>query len=411
MEIISNNSIKSILNENKKCIEIKSDKIDANNEFSKKNEQLRSILKKEILEDELYKEQKKEIDTLQHQFNELKTHTQVLDDFQKEIINKLNSNFINCINDKFEEIKKYLNEQINININKQLEEILNHIKNKETKIINKCIKNKDIIKKDMEPNIKDIKKAQNELNFEKVKKNSSKNIDNSNYNYNKEFNNRNQVKNNYATNQIKNNYGTIKKRNSNNYIVNKNENNLLTENQINEKKIENKVDKEPLTGSIILNKYSNNGENIRNSAIFSDEEECKPYNLNELNTFRKNYNNCLNIGDNYLSNKNKIDYEKKQKEGDFKIKYKNDKSKISNKENDSNNQKLYQSINFIFFHDYQQKFIKDQKISEFKKEELKKQIFNDKKKGSNILKDYYMNYIETIILPLFKKKIILLLQN
>ena len=231
MEIISNNSIKSILHENKKCIEIKSDKRDENDEFSKKNEELRKILKKEILEDELYKEQKKEIDTLQHQFNQLKTNAQVLDDFQKEIINKLNSNFINCINDKFEEIKKYLNEQINIHINKQLEEILNHIKNNGTKIINKCIKNKDIIKKDMEPNIKDIKKAQNELNFEKVKKNSSINIDNSNYNYNKEFNNRNQVKNNYATNQIKNNYGTIKKRNSNNYIFNKNENNLLTENQ------------------------------------------------------------------------------------------------------------------------------------------------------------------------------------
>ena len=160
----------------------------------------------------------------------------------------------------------------------------------------------------------------------------------------------------------------------------------------------------PLTGSIILNNYINNGEYIRNSAINSDEEEYKPYNLNELNTFRKNNNIDLNLGDNYLNNKNKIDYEKKQKEGDFKIKYKNDKSKINNKENDSKTQKLYQSINFIFFHDYQQKYIKDQKINELKKDELKQQIFNDKIKGSNILKDYYMNYIETIILPLFKKK-------
>ena len=95
MEIRNNNSIKSILHENKKCIEIKIDKREDNDEFSKKNEELRKILKKEILEDELYKEQKKEIDTLTHQLNELKAHSLLLDDFQKEIINKLNSNFIN----------------------------------------------------------------------------------------------------------------------------------------------------------------------------------------------------------------------------------------------------------------------------------------------------------------------------
>jgi len=146
--------------------------------FQKKNEELRKILKKEILEDELYKEQKKEIDTLQHQFNELKTHAQILDDFQKEIINKLNSNFLNCINDKFEEIKKYLNEQINIHINKQLEEILNHIKNNDTKIINKCNKNQEIIKKDIKSNIKDIKKGQNESNVEKDHNSNNINTDN-----------------------------------------------------------------------------------------------------------------------------------------------------------------------------------------------------------------------------------------
>jgi len=65
--------------------------------------------------------------------------------------------------------------------------------------------------------------------------------------------------------------------------------------------------------------------------------------------------------------------------------------------------KLYQSINNIFFYDYQQKYIKDERINEYKKEELKKQIFNDKINGKNILKNYYMNYIEEIVLPLFRR--------
>ena len=101
--------------------------------------------------------------------------------------------------------------------------------------------------------------------------------------------------------------------------------------------------------------------------------------------------------------------EKKPKDGALKLGYnnievydRNDQPNISKKTNDQV-QKFYQSINSIFFYDNQQKYIKDQKINEFKKEELQKEIFNDKIKGRNILKNYYMNYIETTILPLFKK--------
>ena len=394
MEIRNNNSIKSILHENKKCIEIKIDKREDNDEFSKKNEELRKILKKEILEDELYKEQKKEIDTLTHQLNELKAHSLLLDDFQKEIINKLNSNFINCINNKFEEIKKYLNEQINININKQLEEILNHIKNNDTKIINKCNQNQQIIKKDIKSNIKGIIKVQNELNVEKDHNSNNKNKDD------KEFNYENQVMNDYTT--FKNNWISncnLKRKKDNNY--------LLNENQINIKKKEKKKE-EPLT-DIIITKFSNDGENIRNNNINNDQKEYNTYNLNEFKNFRKNDNN-LNIIDNNLSYKKKIVYEKKPKEEDLKIKYyntepndRNDKPKINKKTNDSRFQKLYQTINKIFFYDYQQKYIKDQKINDNQKEELQKEVFNDKITGRNILKNYYMNFIETNILPLFKK--------
>jgi len=99
MEIINNNSIENILLENKKYTEIKIDKRDANDEFSEEKEKFKKIITKEIVEDKKFKEQEKKIDYLQSQFNEIS------DDFLKEK-NKINSNFITCINDKFEEIKK-----------------------------------------------------------------------------------------------------------------------------------------------------------------------------------------------------------------------------------------------------------------------------------------------------------------
>ena len=90
-----------------------------------------------------------------------------------------------------------------------------------------------------------------------------------------------------------------------------------------------------------------------------------------------------------------------EKDEDSNIKYLNIDSDIK----EQNINKVYQSINDIFFYDYQQKKIKKKKINEDQKEKLKLEILNDKEKGKNILKNYYMNYIEKIILPLFKKKI------
>ena len=44
-----------------------------------------------------------------------------------------------------------------------------------------------------------------------------------------------------------------------------------------------KKKEEPLTGSIIIKKYSNDGENIRNNTINNDQKEYNTYNLNEFN--------------------------------------------------------------------------------------------------------------------------------
>ena len=187
MEIINNNSIENILHENKKYTEIKIDKRDVNDEFSEKKEELKKIITKEIVEDKKFKEQEKKIDYLQSQFKEIS------DDFQKEK-NKINSNFITCINDKFEEIKKNLIQEINIHFNKQFEEILNLIKNNHSEIINKCIQNQNIIKTDMTRIIKDIRKIQNKLNIEKVQNNNNINIDNSNNNNNFNYKKINTIK-------------------------------------------------------------------------------------------------------------------------------------------------------------------------------------------------------------------------
>jgi len=414
MEIINNDSIKNILYDNRKYIEFKNENRDDKDEYSKKIEELRKTLAKKIEgeengmdnedEDEEYKAQIKEIESLKCKINELKQEnnnkniknnynndeimkklqTQI-DDYQEELINKLNSNFINYINGKLEEIKKYINEKINININKEFEDILNHIKNSVTEIINKCTKSQDQIKKDKG-------KTQNELNVEKIEDNYNINKDNSNDNiYNlKEINNNKQENNNLKfdnNSPSKKNY--VKRNIYNNNLLNENKNNEKKEIIYSEKdsKISAKIDEESLES------LSPTRDKINNFRI--------PDNI-KINRFIKKgisrYD--LNKKNDYIINSNKKECFIK-KHYNTEANDRNDKPIISQKKND--NQKIYQSINSIFFYDYQQKYIKDQKINEYKKEELQKEIFNDKIKGRSILKNYYMNYIETIILPLFKK--------
>ena len=195
---------------------------------------------------------------------------------------------------------------------------------------------------------------------------------------------------NYYKNINKNKLNDSDKKSQDNNIYSANSNNRIKKNKGAERKKFNQ----------------NNRKEKENSFINHDKKENT---INKVNNFLKNNNN-LNLVGNNLDNKNKINYENKQKEKACKVTYNNieindrsDKFKMNEKKNNTQTQKLYQGINSIFFYDYQQKSIKDQKISEFKKEELQKEIFNDKVKGRNILKIYYMNYIETILLPLFKK--------
>ena len=63
--------------------------------------------------------------------------------------------------------------------------------------------------------------------------------------------------------------------------------------------------------------------------------------------------------------------------------------------------KVYQSLNKCFFNDYQQKYIRIQRITDYEKEELEKELIKEIKEGHNSLIKYCINYIETNVLPLF----------
>jgi len=66
-------------------------------------------------------------------------------------------------------------------------------------------------------------------------------------------------------------------------------------------------------------------------------------------------------------------------------------------------QKVYLNINKIFFIDFQQKNVKFEKINDFELEQLGKEIEKEFNEGKIVLKNFYQNFIEVNVLPIFKK--------
>ena len=64
--------------------------------------------------------------------------------------------------------------------------------------------------------------------------------------------------------------------------------------------------------------------------------------------------------------------------------------------------KIYTNVNKFFFKDYQQKYIKIQRISDIEKDELERELVKESMQGQYALNNYCINYIETNVLPLFK---------
>ena len=309
-----------------------------------------------------------------------KLQDQINEKIKNDIINQLNLKFDSInknFNDKLEEIKKYIDKAMK----KQLENIFTHInKNNDNENLNKNINNENIIVKANEDN----KGIKNEAKYKRL------NIDN------------------YLSNNI---YDNLRNKNKEKEIIvndinNTDINNPNLSNRIPNKIIERRVNN---TNKEDLNlKY--NEEKLYKKKIYLENETEQSGNktTNSIrgnnsfyisNLYNNRYKNLKN-SEIISYNNRRISYKNKKIGEDYKFKTSNSKSK---EKNESKSSKLYQSINNIFFYDYQQKYIKEQKINEFKKEELQKEIFNDKISGKNILKNYYMNYIETIVLPLFRR--------
>jgi hypothetical protein len=219
--------------------------------------------------------------------------------------------------------------------------------------------------------------------------NTYKNPPNQNYgNLNNANEKRNIVKNE-DKNIVKNNSDDLINQNQNQHNEFKNKKEII--NFEREKEGKNERDKIDLQNVDIINN--------RNNRLPIKQ-------FRRLNTKQENYNKIpinIKMSENVAFYNKKINYMNNEIDENSNIKYLN--SVPDRKEKDINENKIYESINKIFFYDYQQKYIQDKKINEYQIEELKKLIFNDKMKGKNFLKNYYMNFIEKNILPLFKKNI------
>jgi len=418
---------------------IQSKNDDKDDYFSKKIKELNALLDEEIakaekpnmedFDDPKIQLQNKQIEELKKQIEANKIdidkdynivcqeQIKLFDNFQKDLEIKFNS-YEKLVIDEINDLKENLNKQTN----KQFEDFIREIKEK----INGDIKNQTDIQKTLNIKRENENNAHNddkEINSKTINKENPDIINynkSNNINLNEdnpidsdinEFNNEKIYED--KPNDSNNSSKEIDKKNlsnNSNIIIVKDIHNVPRESNVHQYNWQKKIiiNPEERSNGLRTIKIDNNlDDNNRNIYLFEGKNEYPLY--NQVNNFLKNNTNNSNLIGNNPNNKKKIDYDKKQKNGALKVRYnnievndRNDKPNQSNKTNDQN-QKLYQSINNVFFHDYQQKYIKDQKISEYKKEELQKEIFNDKVSGRNILKNYYMNFIEENILPLFKK--------
>ena len=340
-------------------------------DYSKEIIKLEKELENEIseldninIEDEEIKKQQEEINSLTNQINSLNPkiennkdkkdknyidELQNLDDLIKEQLSLNFDNYEQFVKKEIEEMKNQINNH-NIYIKKQFQEILNSFNRNENSI--------------------DVIKDQNQINNDNLEQNQKDIINQKSNDLNKLFD----IKINLDSKNENNSIRII-----DNYISGPSDNTR----KINELKKANYLS-------------SVNQNNEKKQIKFNDF----------LNSSAKTNNTIVNNNTRFSLNK---------KEKDEKIRiiqniqdenigvFEGNDNKINQEEKYGKKNKIFQSINNIFFYDYEQKYIRDQKINEYKIEELKKEIFNDKIKGKNILKNYYMNYIEEIILPLFNK--------
>jgi len=387
--------------------------------YNKRIEELQKILleekKKEEKEDKDFEEkmksieenQLKEIESLKKEINEMKQKNKnnkvinisnfeinndlikflqinLVEDLTNTIYNYIN-NYDKNMNEKINEIKEKLNRQANSLIDGQFNKILSEVKTNNDNILNECIKNQN----DIIENINDIK---NELNL----KGNEKKIENISFNdslneinqNNEDLNNDNKIKDKYANNINNSTNENLKKENGKySEKINKlksgegrYKNRKLNEININSKK-------EQLDGNNKINK------NIEIQKENVDDSHNEPdININDSITNKQNnFNESNNIRpiERKVGENNNINI----------LKSLNPKTEIPKKKP----KKIYSSMNKVFFNDFQQKYIKFEKINDCELDQVKKEIEKEFNEGKFVLKNYCQSFIEENVLPFFKK--------
>ena len=414
--------LKKILELEKILSEEKAQENDDNEEIKNKK------FKKKI--DDLKIKQQKELEILNEGLSKLQNNPpndiiniESIQDLQTTTINKvneqLNNYFVNNNKSLKDKINEYFNKEFNsilTILNNNNDNILNDFINKQTEII----KSLNSIKKDLKIEDIDNRDNNNNLNNSNDIKNNKENNENNNEKRKDKNNQDNLLRNNaYKNNEI------------NQFInINKDEKNLMND-QINKTNNEKQYFKE--NNNIIQNNVNyegpqdvkeniikmNNNNNIEEEDIPEDEIE-DINNSQKINTFVAKSNVLRELG----KDKNKNNIHNSYNMQNFITKDKNEEKPTQIKQNEifelpPQNQKmnpkttiqkiqkprkLYKSMKKYFFNDYEQKFLKIQKISDVEKEEIDKELVNAMKNGDSTLRRYCINFIEANVLPFFKRK-------
>ena len=348
-------------------------------------------------------------------FKFLKSKKNFYKKIEEDIANKIKNNFDDYdkkMNIKINEIKNELNEKTSICINEQINKLLPKIKNSnDNKVCNinqiKIIKNNDnnIIDKNKKisnnsPNKKktiDLLEKKNqklEDNHKNVNK-KDENLNNDKINKIEVENNSNNTKNILKKESPKKCQNELEKVNNNNIKINNRERDFrLRKKPTYQRRYNNNIKKEELDrikedkNEIIHNdskKEEKHDFQDKSKNIINDNQTNKNYYYFRINKQSLNFNNKIKIIEGN-DNPNLLELTVP-------------KIEISKK----GTNKAYSIMNKIFFEDYQQKNVKFEKINDFELELLKKGMEKDFNEGKFALKNYCQNYIEEIVLPIFKK--------
>ena len=310
--------------------------------------------------------------------------------------------------------------------NEQRIDLPNNLSQKKdmNKFINKEKNNTQIGNKGVNKQNSNIKTS---LNNNRDMNNSDLNIKTSllnnnkfNYKNNDYYQNDNNQKNEYnndgneSTGPIDGKKKKQKNTNNSNKPQYSNNNNIDKESDINwQKGEENIKDIDCLEDSIKQINNQNFNSKIYTHTSFNKQNKKQNIvkisdrkNNNDLNSFNKNKENPTALK---IMNTNNPDMNNNIDNGTI-----NENKMIIPKAKEMNNQdnkdkkkerKYYINVNKVFYSDYQQKYIKIERISDIEKEALEREMVKEMQNGKSSLKDYCLNFIEENVLKLFKKNL------